>query len=415
MTRTDTVVIGGGQAGLALSRCLTDLGVEHVVLERGRIGERWRSERWDSLRLLTPRWQSRLPGFAWRGPDRDGFMHRDEVVELLESYARSFAAPVERGVTVTRVERRGAGYRVATDRGEWRAPHVVVATGHCDRAAVPKFAAGLPEDVAQAVPTRYRGPASLPAGGVLVVGASATGIQLAAEIQASGRPVTLAVGRHNRLPRRYRGRDILAWLDAMGWLDEPVDPARGPAAARRQPSLQLVGRPDHASLDLGVLRAAGVRLVGRALDAVAGRVLLADDLADSMAAADARLASTLARVDAWIARSPHAAGTPPPDAPPPLDPPPAPRALDLAGEGIRSVLWATGYRRAYPWLAVPVLDRDGEIVHEGGVTRAPGLYALGLQFQRRRNSSWLDGVGRDAEHLAARIAARLARAARAVA
>jgi putative flavoprotein involved in K+ transport len=414
MRRVDTVVIGGGQAGLAMSRSLSELGVEHVVLERGRVGERWRSERWDSLRLLTPNWQTRLPGYTYRGPDREGFMTRDEVVGLLEGYARTIAAPVETGVLVTRVERRGADYRVTTDRGEWLASAVVIATGHCDRPLVPGFASRLPRDIAQVVPSRYRDPSSLPDGGVLVVGASATGIQLAAEIQASGRPVTLAVGRHNRLPRRYRGHDILWWLEAMGVLDQPIEELRDREAAWRRPSLQLVGREDHATLDLAVLQDLGVRLVGRLMHAAGRLAVLADDLGHTLAEADRKLTRQLARVDAWIEA--HGGTHAPPDAPArPVRVTEAPRVLDLRAAGIRSVLWATGYRRSYPWLAVPVLDHDGEIVHEGGITPSPGLYVLGLQFQRRRNSSWLDGVGRDAAMLAARIDARLARTARAVA
>jgi putative flavoprotein involved in K+ transport len=408
MQRTDVVVVGGGQAGLAMSRCLVDRGIEHVVLERGRVAERWRSERWDSLRLLTPRWQARLPGWAYRGPDQDGFMDRGEVVGYLDGYARSFGAPVRGGVAVSAVERDGDGYRVRTDAGTWRAAAVVVATGHCDVPLVPAMAAGLPRDVVQVVPSRYRSPRQLPDGGVLVVGASATGIQLAAEIQRSGRPVTLAVGRHTRLPRRYRGRDIHWWLDRTGMLDEAAAAIADLEAARRQPSLQLVGSDDHRTIDLGVLRDAGVRLAGRALAVDGARVRLARDLARSAADAEARLARLLGRIDAWSER--HG----PPDAPPAepvraLRLPAAPAAIDLRAERIRTVLWATGYRRSYPWLRVPVLDARGEIRHEGGVTPAPGLYVLGLHLLRRRRSSLLDGVGADARDLAEHLAGGLAR------
>lgn len=412
MKRTDVVVIGGGQAGLAASRCLAARGLDHVVLERGRLAERWRSERWDSLRLLTPRWQSRLPGFSYRGPEPDGFMSRREVIGYLEAYASSFAAPVEDGVAVRAVERDGDGYRVTADRGTWRAESVIVATGHCDRPHVPALAAGLPADVVQLVPTRYRNPDLLPAGGVLVVGASATGIQLADEIHRSGRPVTLAVGRHVRLPRRYRGRDVMAWLDATGFLDEGAEAVADLEAARRQPSLQLVGRPDHRTLDLGVLHDAGVRLVGRIRGIEGGRVLLAADLAETLAAAERRLARLLGRIDAHVARIGPAGAVPPADPLRPIAPPAAaPTALDLRAEGIRTVIWATGYRRSYPWLRVPVLDERGEIRHVGGITPAPGLYVLGLQFLRRRNSSFLDGVGQDAAVLVDHLAGRLARRA----
>lgn len=408
MKQADVVVVGGGQAGLAMSRCLGERGIDHVVLERGRVAERWRSERWESLRLLTPRWQARLPGWRYRGADDDGFMTRSEVIGYLEAYARSFAAPVESGVEVAAIARVGAAYRISTSAGSWRARAVVVATGHCDRPSVPELASGLPDDVVQVVPTRYRSPHQLPEGGALVVGASATGLQLAAEIHRSGRPVTLAVGRHVRLPRSYRGRDIMWWLDAAGILDEAAADVRDLAAARGQPSLQLVGSPERRTLDLGVLREMGVRLVGRAVAAEGGRVLLADDLARSMAAADARLARLLDRLDATVARA-GAADLPAPEAPRVIHPPPAPTALDLRAEEIRSVVWATGYRRSYPWLKVPVLDARGEIRHDGGVTAAPGLYVLGLQFLRRRNSSWIDGVGEDARALTDHLAARLPR------
>lgn len=412
MRRTETVVIGGGQAGLAMSRCLTDSGVDHVVLERGRVGERWRSERWDSLRLLTPNWQSRLPGFRYDGPDPDGYMSMPEVVRFLDRYARSFSAPVEEGTCVLAVERAGAGYRVTTDRGTWEAPSVVIATGHCDTPLVPGVARQLPADVVQVVPTRYRSPRQLPDGGVLVVGASATGVQLADEIQASGRPVTLAVGRHTRLPRVYRGRDILWWLDAMGIFDESADEVFDLAISRGQPSLQLVGRSDRATLDLPVLQERGVRLVGRAAAVEGSRVSFADDVVAHTVAADARLARLIQRIDIFAARTGLDAEVGPPEPFRPfLWPAPAATEIDLRAEGIRTVVWATGFRRLYPWLKVPVLDARGEIRHEGGVTPLPGLYVIGLYFLRRRKSSFIDGVGRDAMDLTAHLAGHLRRAA----
>ena len=413
MRRTEVIVIGGGQAGLAMSRALADLAVEHVVLERGRVAERWRSERWDSLRLLTPRWQSRLPGWSYAGPDPGGFMTRGEVVRFLEDYAGSFAAPVETGVAVTSVARDADGYRVATSRGAWRACSVVIATGHCDRPLVPPLAAGLSPGVAQVVPSAYRNPGQLADGGVLVVGASATGIQLAAEIRRSGRPVILSAGRHARLPRRYRGRDIMDWLDRLGILRQTADQVGDLEASRRSPSLQLVGSDDHSTLDLGVLMDQGVSLAGRTVAARGSRVEFADDLADSIAAADARRARLLEAIDAHIERWRMQA--PPAEATRAIRPGPAPSSLDLEASGIRSVLWATGYRRDYSWLQMPVLDERGEIRHDGGVTSSPGLYVLGLRFLRRRNSSFLDGVGADAVELARHIERRLARRVPAVA
>jgi putative flavoprotein involved in K+ transport len=403
--RTNTVVIGGGQAGLAMSHCLSDRGIDHVVLERGRVAERWRSERWDSLRLLTPSWQTRLPGQTYEGPDPDGYMTMPQVIDYLERY--SHGAPVHVGTSVLRVEGGPAGYRVTTDKGAWDAGNVVIATGYCDIPHVPAIGARLSSDIRQVVPSAYRNPGQLAEGGVLVVGASASGIQLAEEIHASGRPVTLAVGRHTRMPRVYRGKDILWWLDAMGVLDESADDVYDIEVSRRQPSLQLVGRPDRATLDLPLLQARGVRLTGRATGVDGDRVTFADDLVAHTAGADARLARLLQRIDAYVEQAGLTAevGAPEPFEPFfwPADPP---DEIDLRAEGIRTVLWATGYRRRYPWLAVPVLDASGEIRHSGGVTPVPGLFVIGHNFLRRRKSTFIDGVGDDARDLAECIAAR---------
>lgn len=406
MITTEVIVIGGGQAGLAMSRCLAGRGIGHVVLERGRIGERWRSERWDSLRLLTPNWQSRLPGFSYDGPDPDGYMTMPEVTAFLDRFAASFGAPVVTGVEVGALRRCGRGFVATSEAGKWFAPAVVVATGHCDTPLVPAFANRLPGHLRQIVPSAYRRPTDLPDAGVLVVGASASGLQLADELQASGRPVTLAVGQHTRLPRRYLGRDICYWLDAMGLLNEPVECVADASASRSQPSLQLVGRPDHATLDLATLSARGVKVVGRVLGVDGHRWHLADDLVKTTAAADAKLALLLDRIDRFAARLTAAPVPDERDRFEPLWPAftDAPRTIDTRRSGIASVVWATGYTRRYPWLKVPVLDQHGEIIHLGGITTEPGLYVIGLHFLRRRNSSFLDGVGDDAEALATQVA-----------
>lgn len=401
MKSTETVVIGGGQAGLAMSRSLRDRGRDHVVLERGRIAERWRSERWDSLRLLTPNWMSRLPGYAYRGPDPDGFMGKADVIEFLRGYARSFDAPVEEETTVTAVTPHGDGWRVETDRGTWKAKYVVVATGHCDKPNVPALADALDPDIFQMTTTRYRGPDSLPSGGVLVVGASATGAQLADELRRSGRQVTLAVGRHNRLPRAYRGRDIMWWLDRIGVLDRTVDELPEPDAGIREPSLQLVGQRPGSRREIGLdaLHANGVRIVGRTTAATGSRVHLEPDFQRHIIDADQRLTRVLSRIEHYAGERDLELGPAETIAPVSI-PGPGPESLDLHGEGIRSVLWATGYRRVYPWLNAPALDTNGEIVQRRGRTPLPGLYVLGIQFMIRRRSSFIDGVGRDAEEIA---------------
>lgn len=412
MRRTDVLVIGGGQAGLAMSHCLSMRGIDHVVIERGRVGERWRSASWDSLRLLTPTRLNGLPGAPDPAGDPDGFMSAVELIRHLDDYARAIAAPVETGVEVQSVRRVGARYHIVTTCGAWSARVVVVATGHCEGPLVPAMARDLAPSLSQVAPGAYRRPADLPDGGVLVVGASATGVQLAEEIQASGRPVTLSVGRHTRLPRRYRGADILVWMARAGVLTEPAQATPSLARARAQPSLQLIGSDEPRTLDLGVLRGNGVRMVGR-LGAIAGtEAWFHDDLAMTTAGAQATLERLLARID----RTADASAAPREPWPAPLAPlAPSPGRIDLAAEGIRSVLWATGYRRGYPWLNVPVLDQAGEIIHDGGITPAPGLYVLGLRFMRRRNSSFLGGVGADAAALAADIRGHLAAAGRAAA
>jgi putative flavoprotein involved in K+ transport len=416
MKRTETIIIGGGQAGLAMSRCLSDRAIDHVVLERGRVGERWRSERWDSLRLLTPNWQSRLPGFRYDGPDPNGYMTMPEVIDFLERYRRSIDAPVEEGTQVLSVSPQDSGYRVTTDRGTWEAPNAVIATGQCDTPLVPDFASRLSPDIVQVVPSKYRNPGELPEGGVLVVGAAASGIQLAEEIHLSGRPVTIAVGRHTRLPRLYRGKDILWWLDQMGIFSETPDKVHDLERSRKEPSLQLVGRPDKSSLDLITLQDEGVKLTGRVTGAEGDEVLFADDLVAYTARADVKLARLLKRIDSYIRTRGLASEVGPPEPFIPFFwPAPGPDAIDLRSQGIRTVLWATGFRRRYPWLKVPVLDARGEIRHEGGVTPARGLYVLGLQFLRRRNSNFIDGVGADAIELAEQIQARLGRRETAIA
>jgi putative flavoprotein involved in K+ transport len=408
VNRIDTLVIGGGQAGLAMSRCLSDRSVDHVVLERGRVAERWRTERWDSLRLLTPNWQTRLPGFRYEGPEPDGYMSMSQLVAFFDRYAASFAAPIECATTVLAVENAGPNFRVQTNRGMWLAHNVVIATGYSDLPYVPPLAWQLSSRVVQIVPTRYRNPDQLPPGGVLVVGASATGVQLADEIHATGRPVTLAVGRHLRLPRTYRGRDIMWWLDAMGVFDQTVDDVFDVRTSRRQPSLQLAGRSDMRSLDVMSLNERGVRVLGRLVGAEHERVFFDDDLIATTAASDMKLAEMRLRIDTFIAKADLNTVA----LPEPFEPTwtsflgVTKKTLDLQAAGIDTVVWATGFTRRYPWLRVAALDEHGGVHHRGGITPVPGLFVLGMHLQRRRKSAFIDGVGDDAAFLADRIVRR---------
>jgi putative flavoprotein involved in K+ transport len=415
MSKTDVVVIGGGQSGLVMSRSLTALDIDHIVLERGRIGESWHSERWKSLHLLTNNAMSALPGLPYGGDRPEAFMPAGAFASYLRTYAETTSAPVVEGVAVTGVESAGCDYRISTTAGQWRSRAVVIATGACETAYRPPTADAFDPSLAQMSPIKYREPAQLPKGAVLVVGASSTGAQLAEEIHASGRPVTLAVGAHTRMPRRYRGRDIYAWMETSGVLDDPAVESGNLAAARRQPSIQLVGRPDNRDLDLGILRSQGVRLVGR-LAAVSGtNAEFAGDLAQNAAASHARMLRVLERIDDHIESRALDAPAADPAARIPVLAACEPVTLDLRREGISTIIWATGFVRRYPWLNMPVLDGRGEIIHHGGVTPSAGLYVLGLTFLRRRRSSFIDGCGLDAEDLAPIIKAHLDRHARRVA
>jgi putative flavoprotein involved in K+ transport len=414
MRNPDVIIIGGGQAGLAMSRSLGALGIDHVVLERGRIGEHWYSQRWNSLHLLTTSAMSALPGLAHRG-DPDAFMPASAFAAYLQTYAQTMDVPVICGVEVTKVEPAARGYRVSTNAGQWLARSVIIATGACDTPFRPAMASALTPSIAQISPADYREPGQLPKGGVLVVGASSTGVQLAEEIHASGRPVVLAVGDHTRAPRRYRGRDIYAWMETAGILDDPAREGGNLGAARRQPSLQLVGRPDNRDLDLGILSRQGIRLVGR-LAAIDGtNAGFSGDLERTTAASQERMVRMLDRIDDCIERNKFDVPAADPAARIPFITASESLTLDLQQASIGAVVWATGYARRYPWLKAPVLDSHGEIIHRSGITALPGLFVLGLTFLRRRRSPFIDGCGLDAEELAPIVNAHLSAPAKQVA
>ena len=407
-----TIIIGAGQSGLAMSRHLTARSIDHVVLERGEVANSWRTERWDSLRLLTPNWQTRLTGYAYDGDDPDGFMAMPEVVRFLQRYAEVSDAPVVTGTRVTRVRRVEGGYVVSTSQGPWRCRMLVIASGACNIAAIPSLSADLPHEVTSLTPVQYRNPGLLPDGGVMIVGASASGIQLAREIHASGRRVLLSVGEHVRMPRTYRGRDILWWMDAIGAMDVGYDAVEDINRARRLPSLQLVGTPERVTVDLNSLRRAGVELVGRLVGLHDGKAQLSGSLANHCALADLKMNRLLAGIDAWVSANGFAERFPASHRYEPTDVGTETRlGLDLRDGSISTVIWATGYRPDYSWLDVPVLDRKGRIQHDGGVVAAPGMYVLGLPFMRRRKSSFIDGAGDDAADLAEHLNLELTRAA----
>jgi putative flavoprotein involved in K+ transport len=381
-----------------------------VVLERGHVANSWRRERWDSLRLLTPNWQSRLPGQSYDGPDPDGYMTSREVAAFIARYAAASSAPVRTETTVTSVTSAPEGYLVATNQGEFRCRSVVIASGACNLARVPPARDAVPASIQHFTPFDYHGPSRLPDGGVLVVGASATGVQLADEIQRSGRPVTLSVGEHVRLPRVYRGRDVLWWMEAAGVWNQRYDEIDDLVRARRLPSPQLVGTAERTTLDLNALARDGVRLVGRLALVRDGRALFSGGLRNLFALADLKMERLLDTFDEWARTDatdrdldePHRFE-------PTRVPESSPLSIDLRSGEIRSVVWATGFRPEYGWLHVPVVDDKGALRHDGGVVDAPGMYALGLPVLRRRKSSFICGAEDDARDVVQHLAGYLAR------
>ena len=408
--RTTTVVIGAGHSGLAMSRRLSERSIDHVVLERGQVANTWKTERWDSLRLLTTNWQTRLPGRSYGGDDPDGFMTVPELIDFIEAYADATSAPLQTNTTVTSVRPSHDGYVVGTDQGDWHCPSVVLATGAFNKPHIPASADGVPSGITALTPLEYRTPGQLEEGGVLVVGASATGTQIAKEVHLSGRPVTIAVGEHVRAPRVYRGMDIQWWMDAAGVLDERYDEADDIVRARRVPSPQLAGSPDRATLDLNVLTSMGVRLVGRLAGMNDGKAQFSGSLRNVCALADLKMVRLLERIDEWATEnglddevaSPHRFPPTEVGASPPL-------GLDLTTGEIQTVIWATGFRPDYSWLDVPVVDPKGHVRHDGGVVDSPGMYLLGMPFLRRRKSSFIHGAADDTADLSAHLASYLDR------
>jgi putative flavoprotein involved in K+ transport len=405
MMQTTAIVIGAGHAGLAMSRRLTERSIDHVVLERGEVANSWRTGRWPSLRLLTPNWQTRLPGHNYAGADPDGYMPVAGVVATLTRYSRLVGAPVRTGTTVHTVRAAPQGFEIHANDDVCCARAVVLATGACNLPAIPGAADAVPPSITTLTPLNYRDPSQLPDGGVLVVGASATGVQLADEIHRSGRLVTLAVGEHVRLPRTYRGRDIFWWLEATGLLAERYDQIDDLTRARHLPSPQLTGTPRATITDLNALTAEGIRVVGRLGRIVGGVAQFSGSLANTCALADLKMNRFLNRADEWAMTSGLDGEFLPPHrfAPTRVDPR-SPLELDLRSGEITTVLWATGFRPDHSWLDIPVLDRTGHIRHDGGVvTGAPGLYVLGLPVLRNRASNYIHGAGPDSEALAGHL------------
>lgn len=399
----DTVIVGGGQAGLAMSRHLSAQSVPHLVLERDRIAERWRSARWDSLVANGPAWHDRFPDLEFDRHDGEAFVPKEDLATYFERYAEAFDAPIRCGVEVSRATRIPGrhGFRITTSDGVIEARRIVAATGPFQQPVIPPV---IPADAAvtQLHSSAYRNPAQLPEGAVLIVGAGSSGAQIADELARAGRKVFLSVGPHERPPRRYRGRDFCWWLGVLGKWD-----AAAPSPGTEHVTIAVSGAHGGHTVDFRALAQMGVTLVGRT-EAFADNMLhFADDLADNLAAGDASLRDLLAEADAYV----EAQG---------LDLPPEPEAhlklpdpdcvthplrrLDLAQAGIGCVIWATGFRQDYGWLELDIFDAAGRPRHQRGVSPEPGVYFLGLPWQSRRGSSFIWGVWHDAKYLADQIA-----------
>ena len=410
-------VIGGGQAGLAMSYCLKQRAIDHVVLEKNRVGHEWRSHRWDSFCLVTPNWQCRLPGFPYRGPDPHGFMLKDEIVRYLEDYVRFFEPPLREGVAATslralpRAPGQGAGratggFEVATSEGELRVEQVVIATGGYHTPQIPRLGERLPDGITQIHSSAYRNPGTLPPGEVLVVGTGQSGCQIAEDLHIAGRRVHLAVGSAPRTARRYRGRDVVDWLEDMGYYSLPVHAHPLKERVRAKANHYVTGRDGGRDIDLRQRALEGMSLHGRVIDVRGTRLELARDLRHNLDQADAVAESIKTSIDKFIADK----GLSAPDEAryvPVWEPPAETPYLDLATTAISSVVWCTGFRSDYRWIEVPIFDGRGYPVHNRGVTELGGLYFLGLPWLYTWGSGRFSGVAADADYLADRVEERV--------
>lgn len=405
MTHTlDTIIIGAGQGGLATSYYLKKQGREHLVLEQSdQAGSAWRDGRWDSFTLVTPNWTFRLPGAEYNGEDRDGFLNRDQVVAIFKGYAEKFGLPLRTNTRVDAIEAGADGcFIVRTQDAVYEARNVVVATGLFQAPKQPAFASCVPPGIAQLHSGSYRNPSQLPEGGVLVVGSSQSGCQIAQELHQSGRPVTLCVSAAGRIPRRYRGKDIMEWAALLGISDRTVDMLPSPKA-KFAANPHMAGKSDGGSINLHQFAREGIQLVGRLQDVQGGKALLAPDLHENLAKADKFEADMLQNIDAYIAK----AGLDQPEEQLPQRKDgyavALTRELDLEASGIRSIIWAIGYSFDFSMVRFPIFDEDGYPIQKRGVTAQPGLYFVGLPWLYKQKSGLLGGVGEDAVHIAEHI------------
>lgn len=400
------IVIGGGQAGLSASYLLKENGIEHVVFDKGRVADTWRKKRWDSFCLVTQNWQCQLPGFPYNGNDPEGFMSKGEVIDYLERYAEHFNPPLKSGVNVDRVyyDDSEEHFTVDTTIGKFNADNVVIATGTYHKNSIPEFARKITNDITQLHSSEYRNPKSLPKGGVLVVGSGQSGCQIVEDLQHAGRRVHLSVSGAPRIPRRYRGRDILKWANEMGLYDMPVHDHPEGYSVRFKTHPHVTGRDGGHTINLRQLAIDGTNLYGRLADAEGTKLIFKNDLIQSLDNAEASHNKMTETIDKFIKKNGIEA---------PLDNTLKPNwepgreisEIDLKSEGISSIIWATGYRYDFSWIDHPVFDETGYPIYEQGVTKVPGLYFVGLHWMHRWGSGLFYGVRRDAEHIVSHIKA----------
>ena len=408
--RVPVVVVGGGQAGLSVASSLQRRGIRPLVLEQHRIGYAWEQQRWDSFCLVTPNWQCRLPDFPYDGEAPEGFMGRDQIVDYVRRFAAHIQADVRECVAVSRLLNQGSGYRLVTSEGEIEADQVVVATGGYHRPKRHPQAERLPASVLQLDARNYRNPAQLPDGPVLVVGSGQSGCQIAEDLFLAGRRVHLSVGSAPRSPRRHRGKDVVDWLDRMGYYAMPIDQHADPKLVRTKTNHYLTGRDGGRDIDLRHRATQGLQLHGRLLDLAPGQIRFSGDLAANLDQADAVYCRIRASIDAYIARE----GLDAPEEPaysacwqpgPGHDADP----LDLGAEPLAAVIWCTGYGADFGWIEVPVFDGSGYPAHQRGVSASEGLYFIGLPWLHTWGSARFCGVAEDADYLAEAIRLRLHR------
>jgi putative flavoprotein involved in K+ transport len=397
------IVIGGGQAGLSMSYCLKERGIEHIVFEKHRIGHEWRSRRWDSFCLVTPNWQCQLPGYPYPGKDPYGFMAKDDIVEYLIGYAASFQPPLQEEVTVLKVSKTATGlFAVSTSNGYYVSDRVIIAVSGYHHPKIPRLAERLPASIHQLHSSAYKNPASLPSGAVLVVGTGQSGCQIAEDLHLEGTPVHLSVGSAPRSPRMYRGKDVVEWLDKMGYYDLPIDEHPKKDTARSNTNHYLTGRDGGREIDLRKFATTGMKLHGRLRSINDGKIEFQDDLRQNLDRADAVADNIKQNIDKFIAQSQLNA---------PMEPPYIPvwqpdrenLELDLAAHNINTVIWSTGFQTDFSWIDLPTFNGNGYPCHHRGITNVPGCYFIGLPWLHTWGSGRFSGVARDAQHIAEEI------------